>query len=74
MPIAFASLRSSKRSWDLEKVNCKRCIYYYVTWQAATPHGCKAFGFVSKMIPSQQVRKDSGSICGMYQEKSGIKK
>jgi len=50
----------------LKQINCKRCVYYYVTWQAQQPHGCKAFGFKSKLIPSQQVLKDSGKVCGMY--------
>jgi len=44
-------------------------MHYYVTWQPQHPHGCKAFGFKSKMIPSQQVMKDSGKACGLYEEK-----
>ncbi|HIP47335.1 MAG TPA: uracil-DNA glycosylase [Campylobacterales bacterium] len=52
-----------------KRVNCKRCVHYYVTWQAQHPHGCKAFGFKSKIIPSMQVLKDSGKPCGMFEEK-----
>ena len=53
----------------MQKVNCKKCIYYFVTWEAASPHGCKAFGFKSRIIPSIEVKKSSGQECGMYKEK-----
>jgi len=52
-----------------KRVNCKRCVHYYVTWQAQHPHGCKAFGFKSKIIPSMQVLKDSGKACSVFEEK-----
>ena len=55
-----------------KRVNCKRCVHYYVTWQAQHPHGCKAFGFKSKIIPSMQVMKDSGKACGMFEEKNHL--
>jgi len=56
----------------MKKINCKRCKYYYVTWEAVHPHGCKAFGFKSKMIPSQEVRNSSGKDCGLYKEKKPL--
>jgi len=56
----------------VQKVNCKRCIYYFVTWEASAPHGCKAFGFKTKNIPSIEVKKSSGVVCGMYKEKKPL--
>jgi hypothetical protein len=52
-----------------KRINCVKCLYYYVTWQPQTPHGCKAFGFRSKSMPSQEVFKNSGKACDLYKEK-----
>ncbi len=52
-----------------QRVNCRRCIYYYVTWEANQPHGCKAYGFKAKQIPSMVVKRESGMDCAMFQEK-----
>jgi len=56
-----------------KKINCKRCIYYYVTWEPSAPHGCKAFGFKTKLTPSVAVKNSSGAECGLYQVKTSQK-
>ncbi|HIP11713.1 MAG TPA: uracil-DNA glycosylase [Arcobacter sp.] len=48
------------------RIICQRCTYYYVTWQTNQPHGCKAYGFKSKQIPSTVVRQSSGTTCSFY--------
>lgn len=53
----------------MKRINCRRCLYYYVTWEAGKPHGCKAYGFKSAQIPSMVVFKSSGSECSMFTEK-----
>ncbi len=58
-----------KEAQKMKKINCKRCVYYYVTWESVHPHGCKAFGFKSKIIPSQEVKNSSGKECAMYEVK-----
>lgn len=50
----------------MNRINCKRCIYYYVTWEPRQPHGCKMFGFKSFAIPSLEVRKSSGKPCEAF--------
>ncbi|WP_345980563.1 uracil-DNA glycosylase [Sulfurimonas sp. HSL3-2] len=50
----------------MQRINCRRCAYYYVTWNAAQPHGCKAYGFKSKMIPSLVVKQSSGADCSFF--------
>jgi len=45
------------------RIICQKCTYYYVTWQTNQPHGCKAYGFKSKQIPSIVVRQSSGTAC-----------
>lgn len=48
------------------RIICQKCIYYYVTWEVAKPHGCKAYGFKSKIIPSIVVKNTSKSDCSFY--------
>jgi len=47
-------------------VDCHKCKHYYVTWDKSLPHGCRAFGFKSKNMPSYTVSRDSGMACLMY--------
>jgi len=53
----------------MEKIFCKKCIYYYVTWKPRLPHGCKAYGFESKIIPSIVVFKNSKQQCQFYTQR-----
>lgn len=50
-------------------VNCKKCIYYFVTWDPQKPMGCKAFGFKSQGLPSVEVHKASGAPCKAFTPK-----
>lgn len=52
-----------------EQVNCRKCIYYYITWEYGRPHGCKAFGFKGRQMPSLVVFQSSGKACQAYSEK-----
>jgi hypothetical protein len=51
------------------RIVCQKCIYYYVTWQSNQPHGCKAYGFKSKQIPSVVVKQSSGISCSFFNTK-----
>ena len=53
----------------MQKINCRKCEYYFVTWEAGKPHGCKAYGFKSAQIPSMVVKRSSGSECSFFKEK-----
>ncbi|MCK9472573.1 uracil-DNA glycosylase [Sulfurimonas sp.] len=57
----------------MKRINCRRCQYYYVTWEAQRPHGCKAYGFKSSQIPSLLVFQSTGSDCTMFKEKNPSK-
>ena len=52
-----------------KRINCRRCEYYFVTWEPKQPHGCKAYGFKSPQIPSMVVFKSSGAECSLFKEK-----
>lgn len=53
-----------------QRIICQKCIYYFVTWQPAKPHGCKAYGFKSKQLPSVVVKNSSGYDCSFFQPKN----
>ncbi|HEX2925636.1 MAG TPA: uracil-DNA glycosylase [Ruminiclostridium sp.] len=46
-----------------EKVNCLKCKYYYITYDARMPYGCRLFGFKGRQVPSVSVLQSSGSPC-----------
>ena len=53
----------------MDRIVCQKCKYYYVTWIQAQPHGCKAYGFKSRKIPSMVVKQSSGENCKFYESK-----
>ena len=50
-------------------INCIKCEYFFITWEARMPRGCKAFGFKGREMPSITVFKTSGSKCPIFKEK-----
>jgi hypothetical protein len=53
---------------------CRKCKFYYITWDAKHPHGCRAMGFKSKELPSVTVLKNSGKNCLLFQNKESLPK
>ncbi|MFA9373162.1 MAG: uracil-DNA glycosylase [Poseidonibacter sp.] len=52
------------------RIVCQKCQYYYVTWEPANPHGCNAYGFKSKTIPSVVVKRSSNQDCSFFKQKN----
>ena len=52
-----------------QRINCKVCKYYFVTWEQGRPHGCQAYGFKSHEIPSVVVKRSSKMDCTMFTPK-----
>ena len=52
-----------------KKIICQKCQFYYVTWDKYKPHGCNAYSFKSKQIPSVVVMQSSGIACSFYKVK-----
>ena len=44
-------------------LKCHGCRYFYVTYKQSKPYGCKAYGFISKILPSKVVFDASGIKC-----------
>ncbi|KAB3524441.1 uracil-DNA glycosylase [Alkaliphilus serpentinus] len=53
-------------------INCNKCKYFYITWEAYQPKGCHYFGFKSKKLPSLVVLETSGKECQAYRSKDAI--
>lgn len=51
-------------------IDCKKCRYFYITWDNRFPYGCKAFGFKSFKLPSLEVVRSSGLLCQAFQRKN----
>ena len=54
----------------MERINCKTCKFYYITWDPTNPNGCKKFGFKSFYLPSDIVYQSSGNFCQAYESKT----
>jgi len=52
-----------------KRIICQKCEYYFVTWESNQPHGCNAYGFKSKAIPSVVVKNSSGQQCHFFKQK-----
>ncbi len=48
---------------------CRKCKFYYITWDTRRPHGCRAMNFKSRRPPSLVVRQNSGRECLRYTPK-----
>ncbi|RJR50646.1 MAG: uracil-DNA glycosylase [Desulfobacteraceae bacterium] len=51
------------------QIACLQCKHYYVTWDQAFPHGCRAMGFKSRMPPALKVKEASGMECQTFARK-----
>lgn len=54
---------------DKHITTCIGCIYYYITWDANHPKGCKYFGFKTNKMPCMVVKESSGEHCNNYTHK-----
>lgn len=50
-------------------IPCHQCRYFYITWDASFPYGCKAIGFKSKQLPQLAVYQNSGIQCLAFSQK-----
>ena len=50
-------------------IDCFKCKYFYVTWDANNPRGCKAFTVKTRRLPSDVVLETSGEECLKFTSK-----
>jgi hypothetical protein len=53
----------------VDRINCRACRHYYITWDTSFPNGCRAYGIKSKEMPSSVVLKNSGESCKTFEAK-----
>lgn len=51
------------------KGNCRKCTYYFITWDVKFPYGCRIFGVKSKQEPSIIVYQSTGKFCENFEDK-----
>ncbi len=52
------------------KIDCRKCVHFFVTWEKNCPYGCHAYGFKGLIIPSVIVKASSGEICKFFKQRS----
>ena len=50
-----------KKSFN--NIKCHGCKHFFITYRQHKPYGCRAYGFISKNIPSMVVFQSSGMKC-----------
>jgi len=56
-----------------QRIDCRKCLHFYITWDNKFPYGCKALNFKSKNIPSIDVKISSGIDCLKFEIKKNAK-
>jgi len=61
---------TGRKQTQKSRVNCHDCVFFQITWEKATPYGCKAHGFKSAQLPSMVVFANSGQPCLLFRKKN----
>lgn len=64
------SLSKSKEDDNSKKLDCRKCVHFFITWEKNTPYGCHAYGFKGPQIPSIVVKSSSGESCNFFKQRS----
>ncbi|PAB59184.1 uracil-DNA glycosylase [Anaeromicrobium sediminis] len=51
---------------DNQRIYCKKCKHYYITWNNKFPNGCKLYGIKSNQLPSILVYRSTGKKCEYF--------
>lgn len=52
------------------RLDCRRCVHFFVTWDERFPNGCRCMGFKSRAAPAEEVRRATGGgDCRLFKEK-----
>jgi len=60
--------RSGQQEQETE-INCFSCSHFFITHDADFPYGCRAVGFKSRLMPSQEMLNHSDMECQFFTEK-----
>jgi hypothetical protein len=65
-------MSTGENKFDSEDPDCHQCRHYHMTWEPYLPHGCRRYGFRSRLIPSREVRLADGEACLAFTPVRGI--
>ena len=51
------------------RIACMKCKHYHVTFDPASPRGCKLYGFKSPLMPYVLVKQSTGKDCEAFEER-----
>ena len=55
--------------FDSPLPDCRRCRWFYITWDPKKPYGCRAMQFKSQKLPALEVLEADGSVCISFKAK-----
>ena len=61
------------RARETTRINCYACEHFYITYDPAFPYGCRAAGFKSRVLPSQEIAAHSGVACLSFSPKENFR-
>lgn len=64
--MAEAGKNMTRRRSTLRAPVCGECAHYHVSWDAALPYVCAAYGFKTRSKPSWVVSESSGVNCQLF--------
>ena len=53
-----------------QKINCRNCKHFYITFESQVPYGCRLFKLKSRQHPYLVIKRESGHECHGFQEKN----
>ena len=62
--------KSKEEDNTSNKIDCRKCVHFFVTWEKNCPYGCKAYGFKGPQMPSIVVKSSSGESCNFFKQRS----
>ncbi len=58
---------------ETKRIPCMKCKHYQVTFDPASPRGCKLYQFKSMTMPYILVKQSTGSDCKSFDERKSQK-
>jgi len=52
-----------------DRIRCRQCRFFYITWDRKFPNGCRVLRFKSRTMPCHVVKASSGLPCQYFLRK-----
>lgn len=68
--MSWAEEDTSRPQEDAPRVSCFGCVHLVTTYDRAMPYACRLIGIRSRLLPSIEVRRETGEDCKGYERRS----